>query len=214
MPTRHPQKTETCAQPQEPAGRRRHPARNRAIPVRRQAGSSPPKEPSMSLLTRLLARGTVVLAHSANKLQSLQMRLTAGEVNDDMEHFEPYGFTSNPLAGAEGIATFLGGDRSHGVVLVVADRRYRLKALAAGEVAIYTDEGDKIHFKRGRVIDIDTATLNIRASSGVIIDSPTLSMSGKIVSQGDQVAAGISQINHVHSGVQPGPGQTGVPVGG
>ena len=168
----------------------------------------------MSLLTRLLARGTVVLAHSANKLQSLQMRLTAGEVNDDMEHFEPYGFTSNPLAGAEGIATFLGGDRSHGVVLVVADRRYRLKALAAGEVAIYTDEGDRIHFKRGRVIDIDTATLNIRASSGVIIDSPTLSMSGKIVSQGDQVAAGISQINHVHSGVQPGPGQTGAPVGG
>ncbi|WP_047284147.1 phage baseplate assembly protein V [Pseudomonas protegens] len=168
----------------------------------------------MSLLTRLLARGTVVLAHSANKLQSLQMRLTAGEVNDDMEHFEPYGFTSNPLAGAEGIATFLGGDRSHGVVLVVADRRYRLKALAAGEVAIYTDEGDKIHFKRGRVIDIDTATLNIRASSGVTIDSPTLSMSGKILSQGDQVAAGISQINHVHSGVQPGPGQTGAPVGG
>lgn len=157
----------------------------------------------MSLLTRLLARGTVVLANSANKLQSLQMRLTAGEVNDDMEHFEPYGFTSNPLAGAEGIATFLGGDRSHAVVLVVADRRYRLKALAAGEVAIYTDEGDKIHFKRGRVIDIDTATLNIRASSGVNIDSPTLSMSGKIVSQGDQVAAGISQINHVHSGVQP-----------
>lgn len=168
----------------------------------------------MSLLTRLLARGTVVLANSANKLQSLQMRLTAGEVNDDMEHFEPYGFTSNPLAGAEGIATFLGGDRSHAVVLVVADRRYRLKALAAGEVAIYTDEGDKIHFKRGRVIDIDTATLNIRASSGVNIDSPTLSMSGKIVSQGDQLAAGISQINHVHSGVQPGPGQTGVPVGG
>ncbi|BCT31719.1 MULTISPECIES: phage baseplate assembly protein V [Pseudomonas] len=168
----------------------------------------------MSLLTRLLARGTVVLSNSANKLQSLQMRLTAGEVNDDMEHFEPYGFTSNPLAGAEGIATFLGGDRSHAVVLVVADRRYRLKALAAGEVAIYTDEGDKIHFKRGRVIDIDTATLNIRASSGVNIDSPTLSMSGKIVSQGDQVAAGISQINHVHSGVQPGPAQTGAPVGG
>lgn len=183
----------------------------------------------MSLLTRLLARGTVVLSNSANKLQSLQMRLTAGEVSDDMEHFEPYGFTSNPLAGAEGIATFLGGDRSHAVVLVVADRRYRLKALAEGEVAIYTDEGDKIHFKRGRIIDIDTTTLNIRASSGVNIDTatlniyassavnidtPTLTQSGKIVSQGDQIAGGISQIQHVHSGVQPGPGQTGMPVGG
>jgi len=168
----------------------------------------------MSLLTRLLARGTVVLANSANKLQSLQMRLTAGEVSDDMEHFEPYGFTSNPLAGAEGIATFLGGDRSHAVVLVVADRRYRLQALAQGEVAIYTDEGDKIHFKRGRIIDIDTATLNIRASSAVNIDTPILSQSGKIVSQGDQIAGGISQIQHVHAGVQPGPGQTGMPVGG
>ena len=168
----------------------------------------------MSLLTRLLARGTVVLANSASKLQSLQMRLTAGEVNDDLEHFEPYGFTSNPLPGAEGVVTFLGGDRSHAIALVVADRRYRLQSLASGEVAIYTDEGDKIHFKRGRIIDIETATLNIRASSAVNIDTPTLSQSGKIVSQGDQVAGGISQIQHVHAGVQPGPGQTGMPVGG
>lgn len=99
------------------------------------------------------------------------------------------------------------------MVLVVADRRYRLKALAEGEVAIYTDEGDKIHFKRGRIIDIDTATLNIRASSAVNIDTPTLTQSGQIVSQGDQIAGGISQIQHVHSGVQPGPGQTGMPVG-
>ena len=168
----------------------------------------------MSLLTRLLARGTVVLAHSATKLQSLQMRLTAGEVNDDMEHFEPYGFTSNPLAGAEGIATFLGGDRSHAIVLVVADRRYRLQSLAPGEVAIYTDEGDKVHFKRGRVIDIETGTLNIRASQAVNIDTPTLTQSGKIISQGDQIAGGISQIRHVHVGVQPGNGQSGVPAGG
>lgn len=168
----------------------------------------------MSLLTRLLARGTVVLAHSANKLQSLQMRLTAGEVNDDMEHFEPYGFTSHPLAGAEGIATFLGGDRSHAVVLVVADRRYRLQALAPGEVALYTDEGDRIHFKRGRIIEIETATLNIRASTAVNIDTPTLTQTGRILSDGDQVAAGISQLQHRHLGVQPGNGQTGVPAGG
>ncbi len=173
-----------------------------------------PKEHTMSLLTRLLARGTVVLANSANKLQSLQMRLTAGEVNDDMEHFEPYGFTSNPLAGAEGIATFLGGDRSHAIVLVVADRRYRLQNLAPGEIALYTDEGDKIHFQRGRIIDIETGTLNIRATTAVNIDSPSLTQTGKIVSQGDQIAGGISQMKHVHGGIQPGNGQTGAPTGG
>ncbi|WP_166359279.1 phage baseplate assembly protein V [Pseudomonas akapageensis] len=168
----------------------------------------------MSLLTRMLARGTVVLANSANKLQTLQMRLTANEVKGNMEHFEPYGFTSHPQAGAEGIAAFLGGDRSHGVLLVVADRRYRLQSLKPGEVAIYTDEGDRIHFKRGRVIDIETGTLNIRASKAVNFDTPQITQSGEIVSQGDQVAGGVSQIHHPHGGVQVGSGQSGAAIGG
>lgn len=167
----------------------------------------------MSLLD-LLVRGTVVLGDAVKKMQTLQMRLYADEVKDGLEHFEPYGFTSNPLAGAEGLAAFLGGDRSHGVVLVVADRRYRIQSMAPGEVAIYTDEGDKIHFKRGRIIDIETQTLNIKAGVAVNFDTPQITQTGKIVSQGDQVAGGISQIQHVHGGVLLGNGQSGAPVGG
>ncbi len=168
----------------------------------------------MSLLNRMLVRGTVVLVDSARKLQALQMRLTAGEVKDGLEHFEPYGFTSNPLAGAEGIAAFIGGDRSHGVLLVVADRRYRIQGLEPGEVVIYTDEGDKVHFKRGRIIDIETDTLNIKASKAVNIDTPVINQTGKIVSDGDQIAGGVSQINHPHGGVLPGSDQSGAPIGG
>jgi phage baseplate assembly protein V len=168
----------------------------------------------MSLLNSILVRGTVVLANAATMMQSLQMRLTAGEVKDDLEHFEPYGFTSNPLPGAEAITAFLGGDRSHGVVLVVADRRYRFKALESGEVAISTDEGDKIHFKRGRIIDIETGTLNIKAAIAVNFDTPQITQTGLITSDGDQIAAGISQINHLHSGIQRGGAQTDPPVGG
>ena len=168
----------------------------------------------MSLFNRMLVRGTVVLARASSKMQALQMRLTAGEVRGDMEHFEPYGFTSNPLAGAEGIAAFIGGDRSHGLLLVVADRRYRLQGLESGEVAIYTDEGDKVHFKRGKVIDIETNTLNIRAATAVNFDTPQITQTGKIVSQGDQVAGGISLITHLHGSVRSGPDQSGPPVGG
>ncbi len=167
----------------------------------------------MSLLNRILVRGTVVLVDSARKLQALQMRLTAGEVKDSLEHFEPYGFTSNPLAGAEGIAAFMGGDRSHGVLLVVADRRYRIKELKPGEVAIYTDEGDKVHFRRGRIIDIETRILNIKASAAVNIDTPVINQTGQIISDGDQVAGGVSQINHPHSGVMRGTDQSGPPAG-
>lgn len=168
----------------------------------------------MKRLMNMLARGVVALAKSTGKLQTLQMRLTHGEVKDAMEHLEPYGYTSCPHEGAEGFAAFLGADRSHGVVLVVADRRYRLQGLQAGEVAIYTDEGDKIHFKRGRIIDIETDTLNIRAGTAVNFDTPTITQTGQIVSQGDQIAGGISQVNHVHGQVQSGSGQSGMPVSG
>jgi phage baseplate assembly protein V len=165
-------------------------------------------------LKTMLARGTVVLVDAAKKLQSLQVRLTAGELKDGAEHFEPYGFTSNPLAGAEVLTAFIGGDRSHAVVLVATDRRYRIQELEPGEVAIFTDEGDRIHFKRGRIIDIETGTLNIKATTAVNIDTPVINQTGKIVSQGDQVAAGVSQIHHPHGGVQAGSGQSGAPVAG
>jgi phage baseplate assembly protein V len=162
----------------------------------------------------MLARGTVVLVDALKKMQSLQLRLTAGELKDNVEHFEPYGLTSNPLEGAEVLTAFIGGDRSHAVVLVASDRRYRIQELKPGEVAIYTDEGDRIHFKRGRIIDIETETLNIKASGSVNFDTPTITQSGQIVSQGDQVAAGISQIHHVHTSTQPGSGQSGAPAPG
>lgn len=168
----------------------------------------------MSLLNRMLVRGTVVLVDSARKLQALQMRLTAGEVKDGLEHFEPYGFTSNPLAGAEGIAAFIGGDRSHGVLLVVADRRYRVQGMEPGEVAIYTDEGAKIHLKRGRIIDIEADVINFKAATAVNFDTPAITQTGTITSDGDQVAGGVSQINHPHGGVLRGGDQSGAPIGG
>ncbi len=159
-----------------------------------------------------LARGVVALVDAGRKLQGLQMRLTADEVKDGMEHFEPYGFTSNPLPGAEGLAAFLGGDRSHGVVVCVADRRFRLQALKSGEVAVYTDEGDCLHFKRGRVIEIQTLTLKVKADTAVEFDTPVIRTTGQIVSEGDQIAAGVSQVNHPHEGVAKGNQQSGMPV--
>lgn len=165
-------------------------------------------------LKSMLVRGTVILADAARKLQTLQVRLTAGEIKDGAEHFEAYGFTSHPQAGAEVLTAFLGGDRSHAVVLVASDRRYRIKELKPGEVAIYSDEGDKVHFKRGRIIDVETDTLNIKATTAVHFDTPLITQTGRFESDGDQVAGGISQIGHLHDGVQLGDDQSGPPAGG
>ena len=154
----------------------------------------------MSLMNKVFARGVVSLVNATSKLQSLQMRLLAGEMKDNMEHIEPYGYTSNPHPGAEGLAAFIGGDRSHGVVVCIADRRFRLAGIETGEVALYTDEGDVLHFKRDRVIEIETMTLKIKAGTAVEFDTPLIHTTGRIVSDGDQVAAKVSQVNHVHEG--------------
>ncbi|GGU53988.1 phage assembly protein [Pseudomonas laurentiana] len=154
----------------------------------------------MSGLKQILARGVVTLVKATSKLQSLQMTLLAGEVKSGMEHFEPYGFTSNAHPGAEGIALFVGGDRSHGVVVCVADRKFRLQGLKSGEVALYTDEGDRLHFKRGRVIEVETLTLKVKADDAVEFDTPVIRTTGRIESAGDQVAGGVSQMQHVHEG--------------
>jgi phage baseplate assembly protein V len=116
-----------------------------------------------------LARGVVRAVRDAGKLQELQVELLRGEVAGRLERFQQYGFTSNPHAGAEAVAVFVGGNRDHGIVLAVDDRRYRLKPLAAGEVALYTDEGDRIHFKRGRIVEIVTGTLKVNATTALDI---------------------------------------------
>lgn len=163
-------------------------------------------------LAQLVTRAVVTLVNDAAKMQTLQLSLLADETLDGAEHWQQYGFTAVPHAGAEALVVSVGGHRAHSVVIACADRRYRLTGMQNGEVAIYTDEEDKIHFKRGRVIDIETHTLNITAATAVNFDTPQINATGKVVSAGDQIAAGISQTGHKHGGVQVGPSQTGVPV--
>ena len=92
-------------------------------------------------LQNLFSRGVVSAVNSDAKMQTVQIQLLTGEAKDNVEHFEPYGFTSHPHVGAEQATGFVEGDRSHGIVLVVADRRFRLTGLAAGEMAIHDDQG-------------------------------------------------------------------------
>jgi phage baseplate assembly protein V len=102
----------------------------------------------------MVSRAVVGVVNDAFKLQGVQVTLQAGRAPDDAEHFQHYGFTSVPHTGAEGIGLAVGGSTGHIVVINVDDRRYRLKNLRNGEVALYDDLGHKVHLTRnGIVID-------------------------------------------------------------
>ena len=155
----------------------------------------------------MLARGTVVLANAATKMQSLQVRILDGEAKDGVEHFEPYGYTSRPHAGAEALLQFFGGDRSHGVAFMVADRRYRLTGLESGEVALYDDLGTKIVIKRGNVIEVTAATK-------VRMITPLLEVTGEIKDRCDADGVTMEVMRNTYNGhTHPGDsgGTTGMP---
>ena len=105
-------------------------------------------------LRGMVGRAVVNLVNDAAKLQGVQITMLADQTADDVERFQQYGLTSVPLAGAEGIALAVGGSTAHTVVIAVDDRRYRLRGLADGEVALYDDMGHRVHLTRsGIVID-------------------------------------------------------------
>lgn len=112
-------------------------------------------------LYNMISRVVIESINDADGIQVVKLSALAGEERTDVERFQDYGFTSNPLPGSEGIVICPQGNRDHMIVIKIDSREFRLKGLANGEVAMYTDEGDKIHFKRGGIIDIDTKTLEL-----------------------------------------------------
>lgn len=162
-----------------------------------------------------IVRGTVTASLGKRLLRALQVLFTGGETRDDLEHIEPYGFTSEPFTDGktDAITLFFGEERSHGVVIAVADRRYRLKNLQAGEVALYDDKGRKVYLKRDGIeidgasspINIKTsAAVNVTAGSTVITASQNtvngpLTVVGSITASGDIKAGGISLQGHTHT---------------
>lgn len=139
-----------------------------------------------------IARGVVRMVNDALMVQSLQVTVLDGEIAN-VQRFQEYGFTSVPMSGAEAILAAVAGARSHLVAIAVDDGRYRMKNLQDGEVALYTDEGDSIVLKRGRIIavtageeiDVSAPQVKVTATTKVTLDTPEVHCTGKITAAGD-----------------------------
>lgn len=129
-------------------------------------------------LRLLVSRGVLKLVDDSLKLQSVQVALLGGEPAW-AERFQQYGFTCHPHPGAEAVVAAVGGARAHLVALSVDDRRYRLVGLAQGEMAIYDDQGQKVHLTRdGIVIDGAGKPVNF-------VNCPDVYMDGNLHVAGD-----------------------------
>lgn len=87
----------------------------------------------------------------------VQVKVLDGEVLNNIQRVEPYGFSYRPKPGCQTYLMFPSGDRSYGVALVIGDKRYQVD-LEEGEVALHDDEGNWVHIKRGGIIEAKAAT--------------------------------------------------------
>lgn len=149
---------------------------------------------------RLGFRGKLTRNNSTSPIQLAQAAGLADELLQNVELMQQYGYTSNPPSGSECIVLPLGGRTGHGIIIATEHGTYRLKNLKPGEVALYSDEGDSIVLKRGRIIEVTTQTFRINAataielnapvitgnaSGSVSFNTPTVNASAAIVAQGD-----------------------------
>ena len=156
--------------------------------------------PQKQRLENLIARGTLGALNRGKKMQRVQAKLTAGEAKQSLEFFENYGFTSAPTAGAEVLAVFVDGDRSHGIVIAVADRRYRI-ALEAGEAALYDDLGRVVHLTReGLVLDGKDSPVRVLSTDKVRFETPLLECTGEIKDNCDGAGKTMLQMRTTYNG--------------
>lgn len=146
-------------------------------------------------MIRGMVRGILTsIAEGAIKRISASGR--SGESFSNRESFQHYGFSSMPKGGAEVIIYREG---NHIVVVAEDDRRYRI-ALESGEVALYTDEGDHVHLKRGRVVEIVTETLVIKAGTKVRLETPLVEATGEVIDLSSSDGRSMSSMREVYSG--------------
>lgn len=158
----------------------------------------------------MIGRGVLDLLDEQNGKLLAQVQLLDRQVRARLEVLQHYGFASRPLPGAETAVMFVGGNRHHGLVIATDDKRYRLRGMANGEVALYTDEGDVVHLKRG-------GEIHLKAAAKVRIESPRLECTGEIIDRIDNGGRSMSAMRTVYNGhTHPGDsgGQTGRPGSG
>ena len=114
------------------------------------------------------------------KMQSHQARGLDGEILEDVEYFQPYGFTSHPPENSEMVGLPVGGDRGHMLALAASDRAERKNGLKVAEVAIYHQNGDSFSLNEGNEARLSTQKSLVEASESAAVKSPQIALKGAL----------------------------------
>jgi phage gp45-like len=96
------------------------------------------------------ARSTLP-ANDSGTVQTIQGRLDALSVRDDMPVIMHYGFSSSMPVGGDKVVLFGNGERSNAVVVGSNHQAHRFTGLLTGECVLYDMWGHSIHMTAGGI---------------------------------------------------------------
>lgn len=108
-------------------------------------------EPLKRKLTSMICCALIDAVKDDKDIQLVTLNILDEEEHKNIERIQEYGFTSHPPANSEAVILFVGGNRSHGLVIATETSRYRLKSLPAGAVALYTMSGEYVKLTNGKI---------------------------------------------------------------
>lgn len=128
-------------------------------------------------------RGRLAALDLSKRLQRMQLRGLAGELLEDIEHFQQFGFTSAPPEGSELVVIPIGGKTSQCIVVACENGRYRFRLQQPGEAALYNKDGDYVWIRDGRIVEI-------KAQQKVKVDAPAAEFTGDVTIAGNLTVTG------------------------
>lgn len=128
-------------------------------------------------LRSVILRGIVRVVDDSAPLQIMQVQGLASAISANIEHLQPFGFSSNPPLGAEVLTLSIGAAPGHLVSVLATDRRYRIRNLASGEAILFNQWGDYIKLHADHTIEVFSQNqVTVNATNNVNVTAPNVNV--------------------------------------
>lgn len=151
-----------------------------------------------------LIRFAMVNMMTGGNTQHCQAKTSGGEILNNVAFLEPYGFTAKPLPKSETLLLRVGGSKFNNVVLNIGNRSLRFKELKDGEVAMYDNSGNLLHFKNGGNIDFKAAAtlnqtapaINIKGANSVNVETQNATIKAQTakIEAAETITTGVTKL--------------------
>lgn len=119
------------------------------------------------------ARGRITAVNDEKGVQRLDVKVLSGEVHTNVERFQQAGLTTHPPPGTEVAISYMGGNRSHPVVVATENKKYRRRSLKPGGAALHDLAGKGVEITAepdGLKVDSNGQPLKIRFNDGTTME--------------------------------------------